>query len=57
MSAISFTVYVSGLFNPLDGETQEELQHLADRITRLASKHQDFYVTRVGDVTVEPEED
>lgn len=57
MSAISFTVYVSGLFNPLDGETQEELQHLADRVMSAADKHQSFYLTRIGNVTVEQDED
>lgn len=56
MSAIRFTVLVTD-WGRYEDATQENLNKAADRITRLASKHQDFYVTRVGDVTVEPEED
>lgn len=56
MSALRFTVLVTDWDLHQDA-TQEDLNKCADRITRLASKHQDFYLTRIGDVTVELDED
>lgn len=54
--ALKLTVYIGGAGED-PGDSQEDLNKLADRILRIANKHADFYAYRSGNVTVEPREE